>query len=63
MYVTDTLYWELKWMRFGEASGLEVATPVGATLNASMEGYTDVEGTPTEGQIAYPDTSVFWPAA
>ncbi len=66
VYVDATTYWDLKWVMFGEASGLEVdregATPVGATMNAHMEGFTDVEGTPTEGQIAEPDSTVFWPA-
>lgn len=68
LYVDATKFWELKWVRFGEASDIqcdvEDGALVGATQNASMEGFTDVAGTATEGYIKDPSVSpvTWWPA-
>jgi len=65
VFVNATLFWELKWVRFGEVSNLEVdiegATLVGPTQSAGMEGFTDVAGTATEGYIKDPATTTLWP--
>lgn len=64
--VDATNYWLLKWVMFGNNSGLEVdregASLVGATCNGSMNGFTEVSGTPTVGEITGPGGSpAFWP--
>lgn len=65
LFVTASLFWELKWVRFGEVSNLEVdiegATLVGPTQTAGMEGFTDVAGTATEGLIHSPGATLVWP--
>lgn len=67
MFVTNTLFWELKWVRYADVSDVECDIEgeglVGATQNTSMHGYTDVATTPTEGYIKTPATSpaTIWP--
>lgn len=67
VFVNDTLYWELKWVRMGELSGVESDHETGelvtATQNGEMEGWTDVEGTPSEGVIKTPEVAptTIWP--
>jgi len=65
VFVNATQFWDLKWVRYGDASdmgaNIESADNVAATLNVMMEGYTDVASTPTEGFIKKPDGSTFWP--
>lgn len=67
VYVTSTLFWELKWMTFREASGIEVnredGTLIGATLNADFNGFTEIAEVLTEGHIINPATETWWPAA
>ena len=65
LYVDSSTFWELKWVRFGELSGLEVdiesGTLVGPTQNTDMEGFTDIAGVMTEGKIVKPDLGSVWP--
>jgi hypothetical protein len=64
LFVNATEFWELKWARFIEDSGLEVdregAGLVACTKNAVMEGFTLVGSTPTAGHIKKPDTTTWW---
>lgn len=68
VYIDATNFWELKWVRFGEASDvdcdIEDGGLVSATMNAEMEGFTDVAGTATEGYIKDPTATpvTWWPA-
>lgn len=66
VYVNASTFWELKWVRVEELSGLDVdiaeGTPVGATINAGMHGFANVTGTPTEGIIKDPAQVTKWPA-
>jgi hypothetical protein len=66
LFVNATEFWDLKWVRYGESSDndvqIEGADVVGATLNASMHGFANVDGdTPTEGFIKDPSGATFWP--
>jgi hypothetical protein len=65
IFVNATEYWELNWVRFSEISGVEVdiegAGIVGATLNASMQGFTSISDVCTEGSIITPDEVTIWP--
>lgn len=69
LYIDATHYWQLKWMIFGEQSGLDVdiegGALVGGTVNAAFVPYTPVAGTPTQGVVKDPsDTPVtIWPEA
>jgi len=69
LYIDDTHYWQLKWMIFGEHSGLDVdiegGALVGGTINAAFVPYTRVGTTPTQGIVQDPsDTPVtIWPEA
>ena len=58
-------YWELKWVRFGEASDVncdvEDGALVGATQNASMEGFTEDDASVKEGVIIDPNDVTWWP--
>lgn len=67
VYVTATLYWELYWMMFREASGIEAnredGSLIGATQNAEFNGFTDVAAVQTEGHIINPAVETWWPAA
>jgi len=62
-----TEYWEFCWGIFGDASGLEVdregASPVGATLNLAMTGFTNVgsDETPSVGHVLTPAGDQVWP--
>lgn len=66
-YTEAAKYWEIFWGIFGEAGDFTVdrerAELIGATLNGSFCGFTDVAATPTEGKIVKPDTAVWWPPA
>lgn len=67
IYVDDTLYWDLQWVRIGELSDIEcdheTGELVGATQNGEMEGVTDVEDTQTVGAIKTPEAAptTIWP--
>lgn len=65
VFINDTLYWELKWARATELSGIETdyetGELIGATQNWEMEGWTDVEGSQAEGKIAAPAPTTWWP--
>jgi hypothetical protein len=68
VYVTSTLYWDLKWARISEVSDIEADSEgniVGATQNAEMEGYTEVESATvlSEGYIKTPEAVpvTIWP--
>jgi len=65
VYVDATTFWDLNWIMFGEASGLEVDIEgpgiVGATLNSSMNGFTGIAATPTVGFIKTPAAVTYWP--
>lgn len=69
IYVTDTLYWELLWVMFGDATGLKVDRKTGAILgytqNAAMCATCEIGGTPTKGHILLPDAAhtQWWPEA
>ena len=66
LYVTASTYWELKWVMFGSHSDVavdrETADIVGLTLNGSMNGWTDIGGSSTEGGIWKPSAAKWWPA-
>lgn len=65
VYVNATTYWEIKAMRFGAVSGVEVdiegPNVVGATQNAEFEAFYDLSGTMTEGVIINPAVVTKWP--
>lgn len=65
VFVNATQFWHLQWCKYGEASdlgvGIESADNVAASLNAVMEGFTDISATPTEGFIKNPAGTTFWP--
>ena len=67
LYVDDTDYWEILWMRFGALSNIvvdkETNAIVGATLNANLVIICEDDGT-TVGSITTPGAvSAWWPAA
>jgi len=67
IYVSDTEYWEISWLMFGEASDLTVdregAAIVGASLNAGLVVSQLIGEVQTLGEINTPDLETWWPAA
>jgi len=69
LYIDATHYWQLKWMIFGEHSGLDVdiegGALVGGTINAAFVPYTRVGTTPTQGVVKDPSATpvTIWPEA
>lgn len=67
IFVTSTLFWELRWILFGEASGIEIdregGALIGATLNGEFNGFTEIAEVMTEGYIKKPGAVGWWPAA
>lgn len=67
MFVSATDFWHLMWVRFGDASGIDVdretGNLVGVTQSGAMEGITDVAGTMTEGFIKTAESTpvTIWP--
>lgn len=68
VYVTAALFWDLKWARISELSDVDADSEgaiMGATQNAEMEGYTEVEAATvlTEGYIKTPEAVpvTVWP--
>lgn len=67
-YVTDVLYWELKWGKVGEFTGLTVDRETGAimqqTINVAMDGFDPAAGdyTAATGHVLKPGGDQFWPA-
>ncbi len=64
LYVTAATYWDIGFVRWGEASDLlvdrEGATILGATLNGQWSGFADIVTTSTKGYIKKPDVSTWW---
>lgn len=72
VYVTAALYWEFRWMLFGEASNIDVNREdpgiVNYTANAAFSGWEvindEVYGDQwTEGEVLDPADDTVWPAA
>lgn len=67
LYYSATEYYKLKWMIFGEQSGITVDREggafVGVNIGASLVPYTQVSSTPTEGLIQVVKTPpiTIWP--
>ncbi len=65
LFIDDTLFWDIDWMRFGENSDIEVdlegPSNVGVTLNASFSAFEDIDTVLIEGFIKKPAGSTFWP--
>lgn len=65
LFVSSSIYWDIKWARFGEVSNVECDieshNPVAGTLNAAMDGHTDIAGTQTVGAVINPSTTAVWP--
>ncbi len=65
VYVDATTFWALKWVRVEELSDLEVdietGLPVGATINAGMQGFALISAVATVGEILDPAAVTKWP--
>lgn len=65
LFVTSTLFWEFKYIRFADISdvGVDVegATIAGATINGTWSAFGEISSTCTEGSIKKPDLSTYWP--
>ncbi len=67
LWVNATEFWELKWMRFGDLSDIEVNREtgdiIGATLNALMHGFAQVPAgsAAVEGFVKDPAVATVWP--
>lgn len=63
LYVNDSIFWQIAYLKFGGISGIkadrESGAVVGATLNAKFSAYHNG----VEGNITGPSGSVLWPFA
>lgn len=67
LFVNATEFWELKWVRYGDVSDVEVnvetGTIIGATMNAAMHGFAEIPAgsAAVEGYIKNPAAATIWP--
>ncbi|MDD5477998.1 MAG: hypothetical protein PHG87_07390 [Candidatus Omnitrophica bacterium] len=63
--VTDTLFWELKWIIFASigdfAADVETGDLIGAELSGNFSGLAFDGSSWLEGEIVRPDSSIWWP--
>ncbi|HUT59180.1 MAG TPA: hypothetical protein VNA25_15130 [Phycisphaerae bacterium] len=66
VYVTAALFWDIRWMIFSDASGIDVNREqpnlVSYTANAQFTGWEYISSTWTEGEVLDPATATVWPA-
>lgn len=64
LYVTSVLFWEFKYGRVKDFTGITVNIDTGAiiqqTVNVEMDGVNEDDG--TIGHIILPDTTTWWPS-
>lgn len=69
LFINPTEFWELKWMRFGDISDVEVNNEtgdiIGMSMNAVMHGYAQIPAgsAVVEGFVKNPAAAAVWPVA
>jgi hypothetical protein len=67
LYVDDSTYWDIRGIRWGEASDMSVNVEtgdlVGATLNGTFSGFADIASVWTKGYLKDPGSADWWPPA